>query len=420
MGLVVVNWALEVWFGFRQDHELASMIAGWLLVRKLVSCMSQRRNQYNSSLQDFENSMNFRCKFLASFLMAVCYGLSLNAADGKPEVATTQPPSAIAPFDASKARGHQAAWARHLGIAAEIRNSLDVVMVLIPPGEYQMGSSDAEVAAAMQMAESVKADKRTRNRIESAERPPHRVRLTRPFLLGKTEITIGQFREFVSATRYVTEAEKYGSANTSGNVVATSPQKEAFTWRWPGYNQTDRDAVSQVTWNDVVVFCNWLSEREKLTPCYVPDAKHGWRLRAEGTGYRLPTEAEWEYACRAGTTGQFSFGDDIRNLEKYAWFQLKSGSRPSRAVGSKLPNPFGLSDMHGNVFEWCQDGFDPKSYASSPKVDPVAPEGTRRVMRGGDWFGNPIRCRSAFRGVGDQTTRSDDVGFRLARTMGAR
>ena len=316
---------------------------------------------------------------------------------------------------AKHARELQKSCARQLRIKGELTNAVGGKLVLIPPGEFLMGSSDADVEAALKLANSVKADEGTCKRIQNAERPLHRVTISKPFLLGATEVTIGQFRKFVDATKYVTEAEKYGSANTSGSVKAAAPQKEAFDWRWPGYKQVDDDAVSQVTWNDAVVFCNWLSEQEKLTPCYRPDVKTGWTRQLSGNGYRLPTEAEWEYACRAGTTGQFSFGETLRDLDPHAWYLLKSGSKPVRAVGSKKPNPFGLFDMHGNVFEWCEDGFDATWYAKSPAIDPLAPAGASRVMRGGDWFGNAVRCRSAFRGRGDQTTRSDDVGFRVVR-----
>ncbi len=121
-----------------------------------------------------------------------------------------------------------------------------------------------------------------------------------------------------------------------------------MTWRTPGYAVTDDSPVTQVTWNDAVQFCNWLSDQEKLKPCYRQDAKDGWILLASGTGYRLPTEAEWEYACRAGTTTQFSFGDDPAMLDIYGWFN-KNASGSARAVGLKVANAFGLFDMHGNV-----------------------------------------------------------------------
>lgn len=352
------------------------------------------------------------------FLLMSNLSVSLFAEGGKGAALEKAPTAAKAPFDARQARAYQETWARHLRIPVESTNTIGGKLVLIPPGEFLMGSSDAEVAVALQLAEVIMADENTRNRIQRTERPQHRVTITKPFLLGATEVTIGQFRKFVEATKYVTEAELFGSANTAVTAKATTPQKEAFDWRWPGYDQVDEDAVSQVTWNDAVVFCNWLSEQEHLAPCYQPDVNVTWTPQPQANGYRLPTEAEWEYACRAGTTGQYSFGDDLRDLEKHGWFKLKSGSKPVRAVGSKRPNPFGLFDMHGNLFEWCQDGFAMTWYEKSSQTDPLAPAGPTRVLRGGDWFGNAVRCRSAFRGRGEQTTRSDDVGFRLLRRAG--
>lgn len=358
-------------------------------------------------------------KVAAVLLLMGNLAVSLFADEGNSTALDKVPEIARAPFDAQQARAHQESWARSLRVPVETTNKVGMKLLLIPPGEYLMGSSDAEVDVGLKLAESIDADENTRKRIEGTERPQHRVTITKPFLLGTTEVTIGQFRQFVEATKYVTEAEKYGSANTAVTTKATTPQKEAFDWRWPGYDQVEQDAVSQVTWNDAVVFCNWLSVQEQLVPCYQADAKFVWALQPQATGYRLPTEAEWEFACRAGTTGQYSFGDDLQDLEQHGWFKLKSGSKPSRVVGSKRANPFGLFDMHGNLFEWCEDGFDATWYEKSPQTDPRAPAAPTRVMRSGDWFGNAVRCRSAFRGRGEQTTRSDDVGFRVVRRVGA-
>jgi formylglycine-generating enzyme required for sulfatase activity len=237
-------------------------------------------------------------------------------------------------------------------------------------------------------------------------------------LLATTEVTIGQFRQFVTETKYVTEAEVFGNANAAGPSPASTAEKNGFDWRNPGYAQIEEDAVSQVTWNDAAVFCNWLSTREKLQPSYERHEKDMWQLLPGANGYRLPTEAQWEYACRAGTTTQYSFGDDPRELGKYGWFLLKSGSNPVRRVGSKPANPFGLYDMHGNLFEWCEDLYAARRYANPDVENPSAVlNDPPRVLRGGDWFGNALRCRSAFRGYGAQSTRSDDVGVRLLRPL---
>lgn len=330
----------------------------------------------------------------------------------------TTPSTLRAPFDLREARAAQQAWANHQGLAIDSTNSLQIKFVVIPPGDFLMGSTDAQIAQALQWSDPLRMNENTRNRIRDTERPQHRVTIDRPFLLATTEVTIGQFRQFVTETKYVTEAEVFGNANAAGPSPSAVAEKNGFDWRNPGYAQIEEDAVSQVTWNDAVAFCNWLSTREKLQPCYERNEKSVWRLRPNTNGYRLPTEAQWEYACRAGTTTQYSFGDDPRELEKYGWFLLNSGSNPVRRVGSKLANPFGLYDMHGNLFEWCEDLYAARRYADPDVESPDdVPHDPPRVLRGGDWFGNALRCRSAFRGYGAQSTRSDDVGFRLMRPL---
>ena len=333
------------------------------------------------------------------------------------DTSAEEPAVAIAPFNAAQAKAHQATWSSQLDVAVETENSLGTKMVLIPPGEFQMGSSDEEVAAALQLAAEMKIDENTQNRIRDGERPRHRMVIAQPFFLAATEVTIAQFRQFVKATGYRTQAEELGTGNSASPEKAAAGKENGFDWRSPGFAQRENAAVSQVTWNDAVAFCNWLSEKEDRPVSYRRDRKNGWVLVPEARGYRLPTEAEWEYAARAGTTTRFYFGDDPRQLGEHAWYGSKSGSTPVREVGTKPANPFGLHDMHGNIGEWCQDFYELKSYprhfvTSRPDPDPRL----RRAVRGGDWWGNALRCRSAFRGYGDQITRSDDLGFRVARS----
>jgi formylglycine-generating enzyme required for sulfatase activity len=151
-----------------------------------------------------------------------------------------------------------------------------------------------------------------------------------------------------------------------------------------------------VSWDDAVEFCKKLSAME-------------------GKVYRLPTEAEWEYACRGGTKTAFSFGDDKAELGKYAWFDGNAdaiGEDYAHRVAQKLPNPFGLHDMHGNVWEWCSDWKD--AYPSTPLTDPRGPSsGSSRVLRGGSWYDVPRFVRCAGRGSNAPGYRSYDVGFRL-------
>jgi formylglycine-generating enzyme required for sulfatase activity/serine/threonine protein kinase len=297
---------------------------------------------------------------------------------------TNSPPPAVAPFDANQAKRHQRAWAEYLGTQVEIKNSVAATMVLLPPGRFLMGSSDEQVAAALKLVDEQKvlssAKSENKRRIETWERPQHRVEITRPLRVAATEVTVGQFRKFVEASGCVTEAEQAEFGNSGAKKLDDSiPQKSrGINWRQPGYAVNDDFPVTQVSWNDAQAYCKWLSA-------------------AEGTLYRLPTEADWEYACRAGSAGQFSFGDDADLLGKYAWHKENSGSQIQR-VGQLLPNSFGLHDLHGNVVEWCSDVFEEQAYGSSATHDPTGPAtGAFRSVRGGAWDHDSSQCRNACR-----------------------
>ena len=297
------------------------------------------------------------------------------------------PLSAIAPFDPQQARTYQEAWAKHLGVPVEHTNSIGMMFVLIPPGEFLMGSTDEQVAAAEKIAEETNADATTKARIQKSERPQHRVVITKPFLLGATEVTIAQFQKF-SATGFRTEAEKLAKDATSE------------TYLTPGYPVTVDSPAAVITWNDAVAYCRWLS-----------DVEHSM--------YRLPTEAEWEYACRAGTTTQYSFGDNSQELANFGWFKENSDNR-SHEVGQKRPNAFGLHDMHGNLWEWCQDFYDESWYAKSPTDNPTGPAlGSQYVIRGGFWPSSASTSRSAHRGRTIPSNRSNHFGFRVVRELNA-
>ena len=183
--------------------------------------------------------------------------------------------------------------------------------------------------------------------------------------------------------------------------------------RWKG----DKNPVEQLRWSDAVRFCNKRSEAEGLQPCYDLNTM---KCNYEANGYRLPTEAEWEYACRAGTTTAFFFGDNPAKLGDYAWFEKNSGGRP-RPVGQKQPNPWGLYDMVGNVWEWCNDFYKVDYYQESPRENPRGPsEGQNKVLRGGAWRFSAENSRSGYRynespGYSDVCFGYDIYGFRCVR-----
>ena len=183
--------------------------------------------------------------------------------------------------------------------------------------------------------------------------------------------------------------------------------------RWKG----DKNPVEQLRWSEAAEFCNKRSMLEGLQPCYDLKTRD---CNFEATGYRLPTEAEWEYACRAGTTTAYFFGDTPSKLGDYAWFDKISGGRP-QPVGQKRPNPWGLYDICGNVWEWCNDFYKVDYYQEGPQQDPRGPKtGETKAVRGGAWRFSAESCRSGYRynenpGSADACFGYDVYGFRCVR-----
>ncbi len=336
-------------------------------------------------------------------------------------LAVDAPPRAVAPFDVTTARAHQEAWSKYLSTTVEESNTLAIKLILIPPGEYQMGSSTEQSEYALEWLNRIpRIAPGEAERLRHEETPRHRVVLTRPFRIGLTEVTVGEYRRFVEASGYVTETERFGGGN-SGKTDETDAAKRALLWHSPGYKTSDASPVSQITWNDMIAFCNWLSASERRETCYRRDAQGEWSCVANANGYRLPTEAEWEYACRAGSTTHYSFGDDVTALDEHAWFNRTAevnGTIGARPVATKRPNAFGLFDMHGNVWERCQDYFDPRWYEKSPTEDPSGPVvGKNRMVRGGGWHYYDLHCRSAYRNNYSPTARTGNTGFRIVRSL---
>jgi len=307
------------------------------------------------------------------------------------------PPPAVAPFDAAKAKEHQAAWAKYLGVAAESENSLGMRFVLIPPGEFDMGSTQEELAKLLEQAKATNQPSWQIDRL-SSEAPKHRVRISKPFWLGVHEVTRGQFRRFVDDSGYQTEAERDGTGGY-GLVDGQWKQDPRFVWNTdPGFEQTDDRPVVNVSWNDVTAFCAWLSEKEGEKSC-------------------LPSEAQWEYACRAGTTTRWYSGDDEDALKEHAWFSFNAANK-SHPVGQKSPNAWSLYDIHGNVWEWCQDWWAVDYYAVSPLDDPTgAAGGSFRLLRGGSWYDVASGCRASYRRWHTPGDRREDRGSRLTRAV---
>ncbi len=244
---------------------------------------------------------------------------------------------------------------------------------------------------------------------------------SQPSLVELVEIPAGVFR--MGSTEYSEEQpvhEVHVPAFRCMRYPVTRRLYQDIMGSDPGWpeGKADERPVNNVSWYDAVEFCNRLSEREGLPLCYQQDADGTWHYDFAADGYRLPTEAEWEYACRAGTQTRYSFGDDEQQLGDYAWFNDNSGGQP-HPVGKKQPNPWGLYDMHGNVWEWVQDCWH-DSYQGAP-TDGSAWETDQcqyRVLRGGSFDGRARNLRSAVRvryWPGNQL-RND--GFRCVRGAG--
>jgi len=317
------------------------------------------------------------------------------------------PPTAVAPLGAAPAQRIQKQWAKHLGEKVVFTNSVGMKMVLIPPGEFTMGTTAAEREKMLAKFRSNPIFGWFRGN-SAGEVPAHRVRITKPFYLATTEVTVEQFRRFVEATGYKTDVERsetLGGRKGGFAFVPDDPaskkwygwlRKPGYTWRNVGYKQPASQPVFNVSWNDATEFCRWLSKKD-------------------GARYRLPTEAEWEYACRAGSTTWWSFGNDSAKFGDYGWHEGNSKNKP-QPVGTKKPNAWGIYDMQGNLFEWCADWKDAEYYKRSPVEDPQGPSaspGKTRVLRGGSFDGDRLINRPAFRVQANQRIGFFHIGFRV-------
>ena len=242
-----------------------------------------------------------------------------------------------------------------------IKTKSGIEMVAVPGGWFEMGSEKGG----------------------SDEQPVHKVWIS-PFLMDVYEVKQEQFRKYQLPD--------------------------------PSHFKNDENPLEQINWTDATLYCNERSLAEGLEPCYDEET---WDCNFAASGYRLPTEAEWEYACRAGTSTEYSFGSNKAKLRTYVWCEDNSSGK-THPVGQKQPNPWGLYDMHGNVAEWCNDLYAENYYGQSSEKNPRGPkEGKERVLRGGSWKSSAETCRSAYRAsdpsIDDTCLASDAIGFRCVR-----
>jgi formylglycine-generating enzyme required for sulfatase activity len=305
-----------------------------------------------------------------------------------------------------------------------ITNTLGMKLISVPAGEFTMGSEEERSDTLKYFAPYCDP------KWLDGELPRHPVRITRPFYMGTYEVTLGDFQKFCDEAKYKTEIERDGKPSARYETTEKPILSSDFRPWAPGFPiEKDHPAVF-VSWNDSVEFCKWLSKKE-------------------GKSYRLPTEAEWEYACRAGSKSRYSFGDNAQDLvhhanaadqdrklhcpgcnvmiptfdangkktDKTIPFPFLSGSDGyvwTAPVGKYKPNAFGLHDMHGNGWEWCSDWFDEHYYEKSPVDDPQGPEtGAKRVCRGGGYYPVPVFLRCASRGSDPESFRDCCNAFRV-------
>ncbi|MBC8872789.1 MAG: SUMF1/EgtB/PvdO family nonheme iron enzyme [Planctomycetes bacterium] len=337
---------------------------------------------------------------VAVLLVNAVWVTSAFAADEK------NPPLAKAPFSAEQAKEFQQQWSKHIVKPVVETNSIGMKMVLVPPGEYTMGRTEEQFDKVLEIGRREGREPARVATWEMLMMPGHPVRITKPFYMGATEVTVGQYREFCDASGYKTEAEQ----GLNGGVPYRGG-RTICTWRkpmvWIKLEQKDDEPVLHLCWNDCVAFCKWLSEKE-------------------GVEYCLPTEAEWEYACRAGSTTAWCFGnfEDFDRLGHEFMFVSEppqgKHDRPS-SVAKKKPNAFGLYDMHGNVWEYVADWWHRFTYKNSTINDPTGPPeqsekgDMRRIIRTGSFDWGRWGAQSVYRmRIGQRSTQHPHQGFRVA------
>jgi formylglycine-generating enzyme required for sulfatase activity len=313
-----------------------------------------KRVVHTLALRNESPVSDFRIVLVALVLTVASYSIIGRGQSLPVSTSSAKPAPLTAPFDERIARDAQKSWADYLAVRTQILSSIGATLVLIPPGKFTMGTPVDERGP------------------DDNEGPQHKVTLSRAFYMGITPVTQGQWKALMGANN-----------NPSSSI----------------YSFGDDSPVNNVSWNDAVDFCNKLSKKESKI-------------------YRLPTEAEWEYACRAGTITAYFTGNGEDSLKKAGWYDGNSSdeSHPRgymHPVGQKAANGFGLYDMHGNQYQWCSDWYADK-YVEGEQTDPIGPINANiRVLRGSSWISSSEDCRSGRRTWHRPETRDFFVGFRL-------
>ena len=387
--------------------ERASPLKQWDHLE--LSSGEQAQPQAKPLRRWIKNSWYWVCAGVVAVLLLLAVNHYIVPETSNAKIARTDPPNPVRKAEGKKSRPPDALNGVPDGPAPGFAESIGIRLVSIPSGSFVMGTTNDQINLL------TKYPIAKRDFIKQHE-PAHRVSINQ-FWIASHEVTVSQFRRFADEEHFQTDAEKDGQGGKGWNEKTGAFEKDSkYTWRAPGFPQWDDHPVVLVSWNDANAFCEWLS-------------------RKDGRKFQLPTEAQWEYACRAGSTTVFPNGDDPNLLSKIgnvadATFKRKyprhvcitsdDGVLYTAPVGNYAANEWGLHDMIGNVGEWCSDSYRAYADMSSPAIDASgspAAGALPRVFRGGSWAEHFLLCRSGHRRWLTPETRYGNIGFRVAQAQ---